>query len=40
MKTLSKIYMWVIFALDENIRGLIFMHRWSSFKWVGKEFLK
>ena len=34
------IAMWVIFALDENIRGLIFMHRWSSFKWVGKGFLK
>ncbi len=34
------IAMWVIFALDENIRGLIFMHRWSSFKWVGKSFLK
>ena len=34
------IAMWVIFALDENIRGLIFMHRWNSFKWVGKEFLK
>ena len=32
--------MWVIFALDENIRGLIFMRRWNSFKWVGKEFLK
>ena len=34
------IAMWVIFALDENIRGLIFMRRWNSFKWVGKEFLK
>ena len=34
------IAMWVIFALDENIRGLIFMHRWNSFKWVGKGFLK
>ena len=34
------IAMWVIFALDENIRGLIFMHRWNSLKWVGKGFLK
>ncbi len=34
------IAMWVIFALDENIRGLIFMRRWNSFKWVGKGFLK
>ena len=32
--------MWVIFALDENIRGFIFVHRWNSFKWVGKGFLK
>lgn len=34
------IAMWVIFALDENIRGLIFLRRWNSFKWVGKGFLK
>ena len=32
--------MWAVFALDENIRGLIFVHRWKSFKWVGKGFLK
>ncbi len=32
--------MWAIFALDENIRGLIFIHRWNSFKWAGKGFLK
>ena len=32
--------MWAVFALDENIRGLIFVHRWNSFKWVGKGFLK
>ena len=32
--------MWVIFALDENIRGLIFVRRWNSLKWVGKDFLK
>ena len=31
--------MWIIFALDENIRGFIFIRRWNSFKWVGKSFL-
>lgn len=31
--------MWAVFALDENIRGLIFIRRWNSFKWVGKGFL-
>ena len=34
------IAMWAVFALDENIRGLIFVRRWNSFKWVGKSFLK
>ena len=34
------IAMWAVFALDENIRGLIFVRRWNSFKWVGKAFLK
>ena len=34
------IAMWAIFALDENIRGFIFVHRWNSFKWVGKSFLE
>ena len=32
--------MWAIFALDENIRGFIFVHRWNSFKWAGKGFVK
>ena len=32
------IAMWTVFALDENIRGLIFLRRWNSFKWVGKSF--
>ena len=32
--------MWAVFALDENIRGLIFVRRWNSFRWVGKGFLK
>ena len=34
------IAMWAVFALDENIRGYIFLRRWNSFKWVGKSFLK
>ena len=34
------IAMWVVFALDENIRGLIFLRRWNSFRWVGKGFVK
>ena len=33
------IAMWAVFALDENIRGFIFLHRWNSFKWVGKSFV-
>ena len=33
------IAMWAVFALDENIRGLIFVRRWNSFKWVGKSFV-
>ena len=32
------IAMWAVFALDENIRGFIFLRRWNSFKWVGKSF--
>ena len=32
--------MWAVFALDENIRGLIFVHRWNSFKWVGRSFVR
>ena len=34
------IAMWAVFALDENIRGFIFIRRWNSFKWVGKSFVK
>ena len=34
------IAMWAVFALDENIRGLIFLRRWNSFRWVGKGFVK
>lgn len=32
--------MWAIFALDENIRGFIFVRRWNSFKWAKKGFVK
>lgn len=30
--------MWLAFALDENIRGWVFIHRWNSMRWVGKGF--
>ena len=32
--------MWVGFALDENVRGIILMRRWRSGKWKGKGFVK
>ncbi len=32
--------MWVGFALDENIRGVILMRRWRSGKWKNKGFVK
>ena len=32
--------MWVGFALDENIRGVILMHRWRSGKWRSKGFVE
>ena len=32
--------MWLGFALDENVRGIILMHRWRSGKWKGKGFVK
>ena len=32
--------MWVGFALDENIRGVILMRRWRSNKWRTKGFVK
>ena len=31
--------MWVGFALDENIRGIILMRRWRSGKWRTKVFV-
>jgi len=30
--------MWVGFALDENLRGIILMRRWHSRRWTGKSF--
>ena len=32
--------MWFAFLLDENIRGVIFVHRWNSMKWAKKGFVK
>ena len=32
--------MWVAFALDENVRGVILMRRWRSKKWTDKGFVK
>lgn len=31
--------MWCAMILDENIRGLVFIHRWRSKKWMTKSFL-
>ncbi len=31
--------MWISFALDENIRGVIFIYRWRSLKWASKGFV-
>ena len=32
--------MWIGFAIDENIRGIILMRRWRSGKWKEKGFVK
>ncbi|NLV53814.1 MAG: MATE family efflux transporter [Bacteroidales bacterium] len=32
--------MWIGFALDENIRGIILIQRWKSLKWKTKGFVK
>ena len=37
---LGLVGMWVGFALDENIRGIILMRRWRSGKWKNKGFVK
>lgn len=31
--------MWLAFALDENIRGVVFIWRWRSMKWAKKAFV-
>ncbi len=36
---LGLIGMWVAFAMDENIRGYIFVRRWNAFKWANKSFV-
>lgn len=35
---LGLIGMWIGFALDENLRGIVLMHRWHSRRWMGKSF--
>lgn len=32
--------MWCAFLLDENIRAVIFIHRWNSMKWAEKAFVE
>ena len=32
--------MWCAFLLDENIRAMIFIHRWNSMKWAKKAFVE
>lgn len=32
--------MWIGFALDENLRGIILMRRWHSLRWMGKSFAR
>lgn len=32
--------MWCTFLLDENIRAVIFIHRWNSMKWAKKAFVE
>ena len=31
--------MWWMFCLDENVRGVVFLHRWYSRKWMHKAFV-
>lgn len=35
---LGLIGMWIGFALDENLRGIVLMRRWHSKNWMGKSF--
>lgn len=32
--------MWAAFALDENLRGVIFIRRWNSLRWAGKKLIR
>lgn len=32
--------LWCALFLDENIRGIIFIHRWKSKRWTNKGFIK
>lgn len=31
--------MWCMFALDENVRGIVFIRRWESLRWQHKGFV-
>ncbi len=31
--------MWIAFAIDENIRGVVFIWRWKSMRWAKKAFV-
>ena len=31
--------MWWMFCLDENVRGIVFLRRWYSRRWMGKGFV-
>ena len=35
---LGLVGMWIAFACDENIRGVVFIRRWYSMKWASKSF--
>ena len=35
---LGLVGMWLAFACDENIRGVVFIRRWYSMKWASKSF--
>jgi len=32
--------LWCALFLDENIRGIIFIHRWKNKRWTTKGFIK
>lgn len=37
---LGLVGMWIAFAVDEWLRGLIMLWRWRSYKWCGMSFVK